>query len=172
MIELLRKLDFLFVYPEPDIPVGWREKFRSHAFTTSLVKILYGLTLLNPWQNAFAIAPAYKYMSQYFDENVWGALFLIVGAVQMYTLWKDYLRVRSYLNYVALLLMIFLFGMLLASGVASTGLGTYGALMICDMISIIVTRHPRKPYNAGSHHTIKDVDFDKLKHTDNKKFWD
>jgi len=166
MIELLRRLDNSLTYTPPNPPVLWREKIRSHAHTTALVKILYGLSLLNPWQDAFVIAPAYHAMAYYFNENVWGAMFFIIGTVQMYTLWKDHIRIRSYVNYLALPLMLFLVGMLLASGVASTGLGTYTALMIGDVVSIIVPRHPRRPY-VKDRLKLKDVEIDKSEFTSN-----
>lgn len=155
IINLFLSLDYALTSPPNTVPLKWRERVRTHIFCTAGIKMWYGIWLLSPFWDAFAINPAaYGAMSMYASRWIWGTLFFVIGIVQMYALWADRYKLRSYIGYMSLALFLFLTGMLMQSNIGISGVATYGWLAVCDIISSVITRVPRIRFLRKGHDEI------------------
>lgn len=109
---------------------------RRFIFISGLAKTGWGVWLLS--FNVFASSPSYATMASWpISEESWGFGFLLLGLLQMYSLWSLDRWLRFFISYTSLGLWLIILGQVALSNFASTGVPVYASLAFGCFMNLI-----------------------------------
>jgi len=101
-------------------------------FFPALFQVLWGLWILNPWVNTFAITNAYRLMADIAPEWVWGLAIFLIGIFQIIVIFTPNLRLRVLSSITCLFIFVVLAFLILAGNAGSVTIPTYLVFALCE----------------------------------------
>jgi hypothetical protein len=101
-------------------------------FFPALFEVLWGLWILNPFENTFKITTAYRVMASIAPEWVWGTVILLIGIFQLVVIFTPNLRLRLASSVACLFVFIVLALLILAGNVGSVTIPSYLVFALCE----------------------------------------
>jgi len=116
---------------------------------SAIMKIAWGIWVLNPMYDSIGLSNAYVEMNKYFTPNsdrVWGIIFVVCGVIQLHSLFTRYFLYRLITSYISLALWGFIVIQLAVVNLGSTGIATYGTMAIMEFFitGVRMWEHLRK----------------------------
>jgi hypothetical protein len=101
-------------------------------FLPAVFELLWGLWIINPWENTFAITSAYRIMAGVMPEWAWGALLLVLGIIQLIVIFRGTLHMRAISSVTCLFIFLSLALLIFFGNPASVTIPTYLIFAICE----------------------------------------
>lgn len=100
----------------------------------SALALVWGLFLVNPYVNTFAVGVGWRAMAELAPEWAWGLGALLTGAAGILGLGNDLRRVRRYAAFLHAVAWAFISTMMVTSNALGTGWVTYGMVAAGSLI--------------------------------------
>jgi len=101
-------------------------------FLPALFQVLWGLWILNPFENTFKITSAYNLMGTLAPEWVWGLILFVIGLFQLVVIFKGNLHLRAVSSILCLFIFITMSILIIFGNPASVTIPTYFMFALCE----------------------------------------